>query len=57
MGLNKAIQSLARDAVNCRQCFENSNIIAPFVDLAQPRWVGHLAMERVHFLRKYNLLT
>ena len=33
-------ENLAREAVGCRECFMRREVAAPYIDVAQPRWVG-----------------
>lgn len=33
-------ENLARAATGCRECFTRREVSAPFIDVAQPRWVG-----------------
>jgi hypothetical protein len=35
-----AFEALAKEAVHCRDCFRDGRVLAPRVDLAQPRWIG-----------------
>ena len=34
------LEALAREAAHCRFCFQRSDLGAPTIDVAQPRWVG-----------------
>ena len=34
------LEQLARTATRCRDCFIDGRVTAPYIDVAQPRWVG-----------------
>jgi hypothetical protein len=34
------LEQLARTATRCRECFIDGRVRAPYIDVAQPRWVG-----------------
>jgi hypothetical protein len=38
-------ERLARMATRCRECFIGGDVTAPYIDVAQPRWVGHAYWE------------
>ena len=35
-----AFETVARNAIECRECFTRGEVSAPFINVAQPRWVG-----------------
>ena len=36
----REFENLAREATRCRECFIRGEVTAPYIDVAQPRWVG-----------------
>ena len=34
------IEALYREATTCRLCFTDGTVVAPTIDIAQPRWIG-----------------
>jgi hypothetical protein len=40
MSAQHQLEELARTATRCRDCFTNGLVTAPYINVAQPRWVG-----------------